>query len=145
MVGGVQRAGLDLMPQSQQVLAAQPHLAGEFRGGNPLGDAAEDQEDLGWAEVCPLPRCSCEHIEHPPASFAAVVDDRGVGATAVDVESLAGATTRASEPFGVEQVEDFLATTLLVHQVEDREIHGIGSEGWIIDYQDGEKSRTGPG
>jgi len=55
VAGGGQGAGLDLMPQSQQVLAADPHLAGELGGGDALGDAAEDQEDLDRAEVCPLP------------------------------------------------------------------------------------------
>jgi hypothetical protein len=141
-VGGGQRAGLDLMPQPQHVLAADPHLAGEFRGGDPLGDAAEDQEDLYGAEVRPLPEGSREHVEHPSAPRAAVVDDRGVAATAVDVESIPSRTTRACEPVGVEQVEELLAATLLVHQVEDREVHGVGSEGWIVDNRDAQKSRT---
>jgi hypothetical protein len=145
VVGGGQGTGLDLMPQPQQVLAADPHLAGELRGGDTLGDAAEDQEDLGRAEVCPLPRCSCEHIEHPSAPLAAVVDDRRLGVTAMDIEPLPGAATRAHEPLGVEQVEELLATALLVHQVEDRKIHGIGSERWIIDNHDGQKSRIVPG
>jgi hypothetical protein len=116
------------MPQPQQVLAADPHLAGELRGGDPLSDAAEDQEDLGRAEVRPLPKCSCEHIEHPSAPLAAVVDDRGVGMTAVDIEPFPGAATRAREPLGMEQVEELPAATLLVHQVKDREVHGIGPE-----------------
>src|SRR5947209_6843356 len=38
VVRGVERAGLDPVPQLQQVLAADPHLAGELRGGSPLGD-----------------------------------------------------------------------------------------------------------
>jgi hypothetical protein len=41
--------------------------------------------------------------------------------TAVDVEPLTGATTGARVPLGMEQVEELLAATLLVHQVEDRE------------------------
>jgi hypothetical protein len=127
VVGGVERAGLDPVPQSQEVLAADPDLAGEFGGGSPLGDAAEDQEDLGRAELCPLPSCSREHIEYPATSLAAVVDDRGVGVTAVDVEPLAGAAPGAREPLGVDQVEELSATPLLVHQVDDREVHGIGS------------------
>jgi hypothetical protein len=127
VVDAGQRAGLDLMPQSPQVLAADPHLAGELRRGGPLDDATEDQEDLGGAEMGPLPDCPREHVENAPARLAAVVDDRRVGVTAVDVETFAGATTRACEPFGVEQVEELLAATLRVHQVEDREVHGSGS------------------
>jgi hypothetical protein len=127
VIGGGQRAGLDLVSQVQEVLACDPDLAGELRGGGPLGDAAEDQEDLRRAEVRPLPQSSREHIEHAPTPLATEVDDRGVGVTAVDVEPLAGATTRASGPLGMEQVEESLAATLLVHQVDDREVHGIGS------------------
>lgn len=39
----------------EQVLAADPHFAGELRREDPLGDAAEDREDLGRAEMRPLP------------------------------------------------------------------------------------------
>ncbi len=135
MVGGGQRTGLDLMTQFQQVLAANPHLAGELRGGDPLGDAAEDQVDLGGTEVCPLPRCSREQIEHAPAPLAAGVDDRGVGVPTVDVEPLAGATTGASKPLGMEQVEELLTATLLVHQVDDWEVHDSGSGRFVIGNQ----------
>jgi hypothetical protein len=132
------------MPQPQQVLAADPHLAGELRRRDPLGDAAEDQEDLGRAEVRPLPGCSREHIKYPSATLAAVVDDRVVGVTAVDVEPLPGGATRAGEPLGVEQVEELLAANLLVHQVEDREVHGIGPQEEVVGNQDRQKSRSLP-
>jgi hypothetical protein len=135
VIGGGQRTGLDLMAQLQQVLAANAHLAGELRGGDSLGDAAENQEDLGRTEVCALPRCSREHIEHAPAPLAAVVDDRRVGVPTVDVEPLAGATTGASQPLGMEQVEELLTATLLVHQVDDWEVHGSGSGRFVIDNQ----------
>jgi hypothetical protein len=128
-VDGGQRTCLDLVPQPQQMLATDPHLASELRGGDPLGDAAEDQKDLGGAEVSPLPGGPGEHIEHSTACLAAVVEDRGIGVTAVDVEALAGATPRAGEPLGVEPIEELLAATLLVHQVDDREVHGYRS-GW---------------
>ena len=56
-----------------------------------------------------------------------MIDDRGIDTSAVNVEAIAGATTRASEPLGVEQIEEPLAATLLVHQVDDREVHWVGS------------------
>ena len=63
--------------------------------------------------------------------------------TAVDVEPLAGAAPRAREPLGVEQVEELLAATLLVHQVEDREVHEVGSEEMIVETREpGEQIRT---
>jgi hypothetical protein len=127
VVGGVERAGLDLMSQDQEVLARDPDLSCQRRGGDPLGDSAEDQEDLSRAEVRPLPLCPREHVEHASTSLATVVDDRGVGMMAVDVEPLASAAAGAREPFGVEQVEELLTAALSVHQVKDREVHGIGS------------------
>ena len=127
-VGGGQRATLDLMSQSEQVLAADADLASEFRGGHPLGDASEDQEDLSGAQMGALPGGVGEHVEDPAAAFAAVIDHRSVGTSAVDVEALAGLTAGAGEPLGVEQVEEPPATTLLVHQVDDRKVHEVGSK-----------------
>jgi hypothetical protein len=141
-VGVGQCAGLDQMPEPKQVLAADPHLTGELRGGRPLGDAADDQEDLCGAQVGSLPGCAGEHVEHPAAAFAAVIDDRGVGTTAVDVEPLPSATTGTGMPIGVEQVEELLAAALLVHQVDDREVHAVGSKGTRNGKPDDQKNRS---
>jgi hypothetical protein len=126
-VGGVQRAGLDRMPQSEQMLAADPDLASEFRGGLAFGDAAKDQEDLRGAQVGPLPGGVREHVEDAAAAFTTVIDDRGIGMAAVDVEAVAGTTAGAGEAFRVEQIEEPLTATLLIHQVDDREVHEIAS------------------
>jgi hypothetical protein len=144
-VGGVQGAGLDRMPQSEQMLAADPDLAGELRGGLRLGDAAEDQEDLRGAVVCPLPGRVSEHVEDPAAAFAAVIDDRRIGTAAVDVEAVAAATAGAGEPLGVEQIEEPLSATLLVHQVDDREVHEVGSEEMKSSSPDGQENRSARG
>jgi hypothetical protein len=144
-VGGGQRATLDLMSQPEQMLAADADLASEFRGGHPLGDAAEDQEDLRGGQMGPLPGGVSEHIEDPPAALAAVVDDRSVGTAAVDVEALAGATAGASEPLGVEQVEELLAAPLLVHQVDDWEVHEVGSGEMKISQPEAQETRSARG
>jgi hypothetical protein len=127
-VGGGQHAALDLMPQAEHVLSADADLAGELGRGDSLSDAAEDQEDLCRAQVGPLPGGVGEHVEDPAAALAAVIEDRRLGATAVDVEAVAGVTAGAGEAFGVEQIEELLAAPLLVHQVDDREVHGVSSE-----------------
>jgi predicted trehalose synthase len=127
-VGGGQDATLDLMPQAEHVLAADADLAGELGGGRSLGDAAEDQEDLGGAEVGPLPGRVGVHVEDTAAALAAIIEDRCLGTAAVDVEAVARATPGAGEAFGVEQIEELLAATFLVHQVDDREVHGASSE-----------------
>ena len=144
-VGGVQRAGLDRMSQPEQMLAADPDLAGERRGGLCLGDATGDQEDLRGARVCPLPGGVGEHIEDAAAAFAAVIDDRGVGTSAVDVEALAGATAGAGEAFGMEQIEEPPAAPILVHQVDDREVHEVGSDEMGSGRPRGQENRSAHG
>jgi hypothetical protein len=144
-VGGVQRARLDRVPEPEQMRTANAHLAGECRGGHPLRDAAEDQEDRCGAQMGPLPGGGGEHVEDPAAGFAAVIDDRGVGTAAVDVEAVAGATPGAGEPVSVEQIEELLAAPLLVHQVDDREVHEVGSEKTSVSKPDGQKNRSARG
>ena len=144
-VGVGQRAGLDLVPQSEQMLAADGEFAGELGGGRPLGEAAEDQEDLGGAQMGPLPGSVSEHVEDAAAALAAVIDHRGVGTSPVDVEALAGLTAGAGEALGVEQVEELLAATFLVHQVDDREVHGVGSEEMKIGQSEAQETRSARG
>ena len=145
MIDAGQRSALDLMPQSEQMLTADPNLAGESRGGFSLGDAAKDQEDLGGAQMGPLPGGVSEHVEDPPATLAAVIGDRRVGTTAVDVETLGGATSGAGEPFGVEQIEKLLAAPLLVHEVDNREVHGAGSSEMKTNKPQGQETKSAGG
>jgi hypothetical protein len=144
-VGGGQHATLDLMSQPEQMLATDADLAGEFRGGHPLGDAAEDQEDLRGAQMGALPGGVSEHVEDPAATLAAVIDDRGVGTAAVDIEALAGVTAGAGEPLGVEQVGELLAAPLLVHQVDDREVHEVGSGEMKTSKPEAQENRSAHG
>ena len=118
------------MPQPEQMLAADTDLASELGRGHTLSDTAEDQEDPRGVEVGALPGGVSEHVEDPAATLATVIEDRSVGATAVDVEALARLAAGTGEPLGVEQVEELLAAALLVHQVDDREVHEVGSKRW---------------
>jgi hypothetical protein len=141
-VGGGQRPRLDLMSQPEQMLAADADLASELGRGHTLSDTAEDQEDLRGAEVGALPGGVSEHVEDPAATLATVIEDRSVGATAVDVEALARLAAGAGEPLGVEQVEELLAAALLVHQVDDREVDEVGSEEMMISRPDDQENRS---
>jgi len=94
-------------------------------------------------ELTALPGGVSEHVEDPAAALAAIIDDRGVGATAVNVKAVAGATTGAGEPLGVEQIEELLAATLLVHQGDNREVHGVGSEEIRSSRPEGQENRSG--
>lgn len=133
------------MPQPQQMLAADPHLTGEFRGGHPLRDAPEDQEDLAGAEVGPLPGGAGEQVEDPAAALAAVVNDRRLGAMAMDVQPVPGGATGADQAAGMEQVQELVVATILVHQVEDREVHQVNSQGMIVNTPNGQENRTADG
>jgi hypothetical protein len=121
-VGGGQGATLDLMPQPEQVLAADAEFAGELGGGHPLGDAAEDQEDLRGAAVGLVELGAGEAVEDPSAGLAAVVEDRGAVA-AVDLQLVTGGAAWAGQPVGVEEGEELGVAGVLVHVFSDGKIH----------------------
>src|SRR5262249_61026455 len=105
-------------------------LGGRLGGGGPLGEPAEDQQDLRGAAVGALPGRAGEQVEDPAAAPAPVVDDRGAVAAAVDGGAVAtAAAAGASQAAGVEQVQEPLVAGRFVHQVEEREVHGAASGG----------------
>jgi hypothetical protein len=80
--------------------------------------------------VGPLPGGAGEEVEHPAAGLAPIVDDRGPVAAAVDIVPVAAAAAAgAGQSVGMEQVQEPLVAGPLVHQVEDREVHGAASVG----------------
>ena len=46
----------------------------------------------------------------------------------MNVEALAGAAPGAGEAFGVEEIGELLAASLLIHEVNDGKVHEVGSE-----------------
>ena len=77
-------AGLDLVPQVQQVWPTGPQFAGQLGGGHPLGEPPQDQKDLRGGTVGSLPGRGGEQVEDPAATLAPMVDDRGVLVVTVD-------------------------------------------------------------
>ena len=75
----------------------------------------------------PLPDRAGEQVERLAAPLAAVVDDRGAGAMAVDDVASAGAAVGTAKAVGVEEVEKFLVAGRFIHQFDDREVHEVGS------------------
>jgi hypothetical protein len=55
---------------------------------------------------------------------AAEVQDR-VAATAVDDHAVRGVAARANEPVGVQPADETVIAGLLIHQIGDREVHGL--------------------
>src|SRR5271166_5074763 len=94
---------------------------------------------------CTLPGGAGKHVEDSAAAFAAVVEDRRLGAMAMDVQPVPGGATGAGQAAGMEQVQELVVATILVHQVEDREVHEVNSQEIIVDTPDGKESTTAGG
>jgi hypothetical protein len=112
--GGSQCRRLEPVPQPEQVGAVPPQFAGQPRRGDALGDAAEDQDDLGGAAVGLVEGGPGEGVEDPPAGRAAVVEDRGAVA-AMDLQAVAIAAARAGQAVGVERHQEVAIAGVLVH------------------------------
>jgi hypothetical protein len=114
---------LEAVAEFEQLGAATAQLAGELSGGDALGDAAEDQDQLDRPPLGP-PECrSGEGVEDATAGGAAIDEDRGAVA-AMDLESVAFAAVRAGQAVGMEQDDEEFIAGGLVHQLVDREVHG---------------------
>jgi hypothetical protein len=108
-------------PQELRPIAAQ--LAGQLGGGHALGEPADDQDQLAGPPLGAVQGRPGEGVEDPLAVAAAEVQDR-VAAAAMDDHAIRGVTARASEPLGVEPADEAVVAGLLVHQIDDREVHG---------------------
>lgn len=112
------------------MLVIAPQFAGQLRRGLPLGDAAQQQEDLGRAEVGLLQRRASEGIEDAPAAGAAVVEHR-VAVAAMDT-GIASAAAGAGQAIGVEPGDELVVAGAVIEVVGQREIHGgslqVGSD-----------------
>jgi hypothetical protein len=110
------------MPQGQQLHPVAAQLTGQPRRRDPLGDAAEDQQDLGRPPLHPVQDRAGEGVEDPAATAALVVEHRGAVA-AVDTEAVAGAATGAGQTAGVEQVQELGVAGVLVEELDQGEVH----------------------
>ena len=63
----------------------------------------------------------------------------------MDVEVVGGATAGTSEPIVMEEAEELLAARLLIHKINDREVHEGDSEAMKINWPEGEETRFSPG
>src|SRR5207248_7193928 len=122
---------LEPMPQAQEPPAVAPQLAGHPRRGHAGGDPVEDQEDRGGAAVGPLEEGPGPGVEDPAAGGALVVQDRGTAA-AVDPQPLALAAVGASQAVGVEQFDEFGVAGVLVHVIDQGEVHRGASVRHVV-------------
>jgi hypothetical protein len=114
---------LEQVAQVKQFPAVAAQLAGEPRGGHPLGEPPEDQDQLDGPPLGRLQGRPGEGIEHPVTGRAAVVQHRGTVA-AVDAQAVARPAPRAGHAVVVQPVDELGVAGALVHQIRDGEVHG---------------------
>src|SRR5262249_2369855 len=117
---------LQAVAQLQQVPAAAPQLSGQLGGRRPLGDAADDQNQLAGAALRALQGRAGPGVEDAPAG-APVVQD-GVAMSPMDGQ-VATATGRAAQAPRMEGLDQEVVAGLRVQQVVQGEVHGGASAG----------------
>jgi hypothetical protein len=122
---------LESVPQVQQLGAVAIQLPRQLGGGDALGKTADDQYQLAGPPLEAMQGSAGEGVEDPLAVAATEVQDR-VAAAPVDDHPVVSLATRAGETVGMQPLYELLVAGALVHQVDDREIHGrlrVGDDG----------------
>jgi len=110
------------VPQLEQVLAVAALLARHAGRRLGLGDAAQDQQQLRRRPPRPVQGRAGEGVEDSATAAALVVEDR-VAVPAMDAEVVGGPAPRAGQAAGVQQGDEAVVAGLLVHQVDQGEVH----------------------
>jgi hypothetical protein len=95
------------MAELEQFRSAAPQLAGKLGGGDALGDAAEDQDQLDRPPLGPLEGGLGEGGGDATAGGAAIGQDRSTVA-AMDLQAVAVAAVRADQAVAMEQADEEL-------------------------------------
>ena len=118
---------MDSLAEGVQGLPAEAEFAGEFRGGHALGEAAEQEQNRRGPFVGPVEHGAGEGVEDATASavvrMAAVPQHRIAFAT-VNPQRVGRLATRAAQPLGMKERDEFVVTGLLVHQARKGKVHG---------------------
>jgi len=114
---------LESVPQVQQLGAVAIQLARQLGGGDALGETAEDQYQRAGLSLDAMQSRAGEGVEDPFAVAATEVQDR-VAAAPVDDHPIVSLAARAGQTAGMQPLYELLVAGALVHQVDDREIHG---------------------
>jgi len=113
---------LEAMAEVVRHRAVALQLAGQWRGGHALGDAAKDQDQLSDRPLRAVEGGVGEEVEDSFAVVAAVVDHRGA-MTAMDAELIGALTAGADQALGMEPVEQGHVASVGVQQFFDGKVH----------------------
>jgi hypothetical protein len=111
------------VPQVQEFRAVAVQLAGQLGGGDPLGEAAEDQDQFPGPALDAVQGGPGEDVEDAAAVAAAEVQDR-IAAPTVDDQAIVSMAAGAGHPVGVQPTDEPVIACLFIHQLGDREVHG---------------------
>jgi hypothetical protein len=114
---------LEPVPQVQEFRAVAVQLAGQLGGGDPLGEAADDQDQFAGPALGAVQGRAGEGVEDPMAVAAAEVQDR-VAAATVDGHAIVSMAAGAGQAVGMQPIDELGIACLFIHEVDDREIHG---------------------
>jgi hypothetical protein len=92
-------------------------------GGDPLGEAADDQDQLPGPALDAVQGGTGEGVEDPVAVAAPEVQDR-VAAAPVDDQAIVSMAAGAGHPVGVQPADEPVIARLFIHQIGDRKVHG---------------------
>src|SRR5262245_31075222 len=96
---------LEAVPQVQELRAVAAQLAGQVGGRDPLGDAAEDQDQLAGPALDAVQGGPGEGVEDPAAVAAAEVQDR-VAAATVDDQAIVAMTAGTGQAVGMQPADE---------------------------------------
>jgi hypothetical protein len=111
------------VPEVQEFRTVAAQLAGQLGGGDALGEAADDQDQLAGPALGAVQGRAGEDVEDPMAVATAKVQHR-IAASPMDDPAVRLMAARASHPVGVQPVDELGIARLFIHQVNDRKVHG---------------------
>jgi len=110
------------MPQFEQLRAVAIQLARQLGGGHALGNTAHQEDQFPGSPPEAMQGGAGEGVEDP-ATVAAAVIPHGRAVAAVDPHPVGLVAARAGQPLGVQPRDQLGVTGVLVHQIDNREVH----------------------
>jgi hypothetical protein len=91
--------------------------------GDALGEASDARDQLPRPPLGAVQDRPGESVEDAMTVAAAVIARRGA-MTTVDPHPVGSVAARAGQPLGMEPPDQLGVAGILVHQIDDREVHG---------------------
>lgn len=117
---------LQPVPPPEQFLSLAAQFAGQLSGRGALSDTPQDQPHLRRAFLRSVQHGAGIGVEDPTTVPAAKIQHR-VAVPTMHAVTVARVTVRTAQALRVQQTNQFLVTSLFIHQVREREVHSGSS------------------